>query len=369
MFNVEKFDVIIGNPPYISAVNASKSYNLDYRNSLKKSFTELIGAFNLYVPFLLLGSKLLNKKGIYTWIIPNSFLVSDFSKPTLEKLTNLGLKLILDISDFNVFESASVYPIIILGGNSISKTNKLYCASLDNFVNRIFTLPEEMNSTATTFKSKKITIVSGLTGFSAKSVIDVIKEQDDKAAIPFVVSGNIDPFNVNFNDVRYMGKKYSRAFISKNTSISDQKWKMWLQPKIVIAGMTKKIEAVYIQVPLGIGVGVYAITNFGNYNPKVLTLLLNSKYFSFYLANEFKEKHLQGGYLAINKSTIEALPLVAIDDKINQKLIKYYDNYIDLKEKNHKFTSEIFEQINELIYNIFNISDEDVIKINQWWSK
>lgn len=37
---------------------------------------------------------------------------------------------------------------------------------------------------------------------------------------------------------------------------------MWQNPKIVIAGMTKRIEATYVGTPLALGVGVYAITDF-----------------------------------------------------------------------------------------------------------
>ena len=80
---------------------------------------------------------------------------------------------------------------------------------------------------------------------------------------------------------------------------------MWRNPKIVIAGMTKQIEACYVETPLAIGVGVYAIYDFTGYDPYYVLGVLNAKQITEYLIKEFSDKHLAGGYLAINKSTIE----------------------------------------------------------------
>ena len=80
---------------------------------------------------------------------------------------------------------------------------------------------------------------------------------------------------------------------------------MGKNPKIIIAGMTKKIEACYVDTPFAIGVGVYAIYDFAGYNPFYILGILNSKSTTYFLTVEFSDKHLAGGYLAIEKSTIE----------------------------------------------------------------
>lgn len=78
---------------------------------------------------------------------------------------------------------------------------------------------------------------------------------------------------------------------------------MWKNPKIVIAGMTKCIEAVYTDEPLGIGVGAYAIYDFNGLDPYYLLGVLSKN--NHRTVSKFSDKHLAGGYLAINKSTIE----------------------------------------------------------------
>lgn len=69
--------------------------------------------------------------------------------------------------------------------------------------------------------------------------------------------------------------------------------------------MTKKIEACYVDTPFAIGVGIYAIYDFAGYNPFYILGILNSKSTTYFLTVEFSDKHLAGGYLAIEKSTIE----------------------------------------------------------------
>ena len=73
---------------------------------------------------------------------------------------------------------------------------------------------------------------------------------------------------------------------------------MGKNPKIIIAGMTKKIEACYVDTP-------FAIYDFAGYNPFYILGILNSKSTTYFLTVEFSDKHLAGGYLAIEKSTIE----------------------------------------------------------------
>jgi len=113
--------------------------------------------------------------------------------------------------------------------------------------------------------------------------------------------------------------------------------------KIVIAGMTKRIEATFSDSPLALGVGIYGIYDFGKFNPKFLLAILNSKFLTYYLNIEFKDKHLAGGYLAINKSTIESLPLVYTDAQ--ESLIKKADLMLQLN-KNLQDIKQNF--INEL---------------------
>ena len=272
----EGFDIVIGNPPYVSAVNMART---DEEKLLyKQSYPEATGAYDMYVLFLLLGAKL--SSNIYCWIIPNKLLVADYAKKTLHKLkAECGLEKTIDVSVYDVFKNASVYPIIVLGNkvsherfNSYFLNN--YTDLIDNRLNKKESV-KESNKVRLSLLGLKV--CSGATGFEAQKIKENVCEIDNNHTIPFTVSGNIDRYVFNNTNVRYMKDKYSRAFIYLDSNITESKQEMWKNPKIIIAGMTKKIEACYVDTPLAIGVGVYAIYDFAGYNPFYILGILNSK--------------------------------------------------------------------------------------------
>ena len=300
----EGFDIVIGNPPYVSAVNMARTG--EEKLLYKQSYPEATGAYDMYVLFLLLGVKL--SSNIYCWIIPNKLLVADYAKKTLHKLkAGCGLEKTIDVSVYDVFKNASVYPIIVLGNKVSHEQFNSYF--LNNYTDLI---DNRLNKKESVEKSNKVRlsqlglkVCSGATGFEAQKIKENVCEIDNNHTIPFTVSGNIDRYVFNNTNVRYMKDKYSRAFIYLDSNITESKQEMWKNPKIIIAGMTKKIEACYVDTPLAIGVGVYAIYDFAGYNPFYILGILNSKSTTDFLTAEFSDKHLAGGYLAINKSTIE----------------------------------------------------------------
>ena len=116
MFGVsEGFDIVIGNPPYVSALKSVKD-NLENRETYRSNYKELSGAFDLYVVFLLRGLQLLKKDGFYSWIIPNKLTVASYAKNTLQLLKSQGLMSLVSVSMAKVFD-ASVYPVVIFGKN------------------------------------------------------------------------------------------------------------------------------------------------------------------------------------------------------------------------------------------------------------
>lgn len=352
------FDIVIGNPPYISALVTSKTEN-NLRKFYKEKYAQLVGAFDIYTVFLLIGVELATSYGVYAWIIPNKFLVADYAKKVRDYLLREGLHSAIDVSQYDVFENG-VYPIIIFGNRrNKSKFNQYYINELDDLNHENLSLKQPMiQQKHSLFKDFDIDIQSGMTGFMAKAIIDLISEKKSSDAIPFIVSGSIDKYSINFNNVRYMGKTYQSAYVKYGPQLSKPKWEFWNKEKIVIAGMTKIIEAVYCSYPLGLGVGAYAIHNFGKFNPRFLLGLLNSSYFTFYLIENFFDKHLAGGYIAINKSTIKHLPLVIASDQKQEQIAKITMEIERRKEFADKLILiKLSRQIDEIVYDLFNVSE------------
>ena len=352
----EGFDIVIGNPPYVSAVNMART---DEEKLLyKQSYPEATGAYDMYVLFLLLGAKL--SSNIYCWIIPNKLLVADYAKKTLHKLkAECGLEKTIDVSIYDVFKNASVYPIIVLGNkvsherfNSYFLNN--YTDLIDNRLNKKESV-KESNKVRLSLLGLKV--CSGATGFEAQKIKENVCEIDNNHTIPFTVSGNIDRYVFNNTNVRYMKDKYSRAFIYLDSNITESKQEMWKNPKIIIAGMTKKIEACYVDTPLAIGVGVYAIYDFAGYNPFYILGILNSKSTTDFLTAEFSDKHLAGGYLAINKSTIEQFLFPQnVPSDVQQRIADIAKSIHLAKKENPKSdTATLESQIDSVVSHLHSI--------------
>ena len=200
-------------------------------------------------------------------------------------------------------------------------------------------------------------VCSGATGFEAQKIKENVCEMENEHTIPFTVSGNIDRYVFNNINVRYMKDRYSKAHIYLDSNITESKQEMWKNPKIVIAGMTKQIEACYVETPLAIGVGVYAIYDFAGYNPFYILGVLNSKCTTDFLIAEFSDKHLAGGYLAINKSTIEQFLFPQnVSTEIQQQIAHIAKSiHLAKKEDPKSNTATLESQIDSIVSRLHNI--------------
>ena len=362
VFSQGGFDIVIGNPPYVSAVNMART-ELEKR-IYKSVYPQASGAYDLYILFLLQGIKLSNNT--FCWIIPNKLHVADYARQTLEELTNNGLYSSLDVSIFNVFKEASVYPIII---NGSKQNNWRYGRfSLDQYADLLKNkkVKQQVILINETILSSGIKVCSGATGFEAQKIKEFVHDHKVENSIPFTVSGNIDRYYYDNKNVRYMKDRYSDAYVYLDGSFSKGKVLLWSNPKIIIAGMTKVVEATYVQSSLAIGVGAYAIYDFNGFNPYYILGLLNSKYTSYYLMNKFRDKHLAGGYLAINKSTIEQLPFKIAEDESQTIIINNVKTILKAKSANPSAdTTALESEIDRLVCQLYGLTDEEIAIIEK----
>ena len=361
VFSQGGFDIVIGNPPYISAVSMSRSET--EKRIFKKLYPQATGAYDMYVLFLILGIQL--SKNSYSWIIPNKLLVADYARNTKTLLIESGLYKSLDVSIFNVFKEASVYPIII-NGSKLSGRN-FFVYNINKYEDLLMDRAEEQKtiSVEETVSSVGIKVCSGATGFEAQRIKEFVRNGKISNSIPFTVSGNIDRYSYNNINVRYMKDIYSPAYVYLDNSIADTKKSMWNRPKIIIAGMTKVVEATYEDRPLAIGVGAYAIYDFNGFSPYYILGLLNSKYTSWYLRNKFKDKHLAGGYLAINKTTIEQLPFIIADANNQKSIINDVKKILVNKRTNIMVDSQFEEQeIDKVVYHLYGLTYDEVLVVD-----
>ncbi|GAA7647218.1 class I SAM-dependent DNA methyltransferase [Helicobacter pylori] len=358
------FDCIIGNPPYINTRELSKNNSVT-KEKYRQIYHEVSGSYDIFILFILMGLRL-QKVSNFAWIIPNKFTSTEYGRPIFEKLKSENkIKSIVDVSYIKTFESASVYPILLIGKNN-SVYSEYYIESQDdlsdnNLKERTLSID---NLRFITMAQYGLKFQSGTTGFEAQKIFSYIKSGYQQDSIPFAVSGSVDKYVCDTSRVPYMRKCFKYPHISVKVPVAKTKIDFWTNEKIVIAGMTKVIEAYYTKTPLALGVGIYAIYDFCGINPLLILGVLNSSFMSWYARENFKDKHMSGGYLGLNKGNLEKLPMFKLE-KSNQptadKIIALVDKILALKEKDPKANTQRSEkEIDALVYQLYNLTDEEI---------
>ncbi|WP_414017503.1 Eco57I restriction-modification methylase domain-containing protein [Helicobacter pylori] len=358
------FDCIIGNPPYINTRELSKNNSVT-KEKYRQIYREVSGSYDIFILFILMGLRL-QKVSNFAWIIPNKFTSTEYGRPIFEKLKSENkIKSIVDVSYIKTFESASVYPILLIGKNN-SVYSEYYIESQDDLSDN--NLKERTLSIANlrfiTMAQYGLKFQSGTTGFEAQKIFSYIKSGYQQDSIPFAVSGSVDKYVCDTSRVPYMRKCFKYPHISVKVPVAKTKIDFWINEKIVIAGMTKIIEAYYTKTPLALGVGIYAIYDFCGINPLLILGVLNSSFMSWYARENFKDKHMSGGYLGLNKGNLEKLPMFELaksNKPTADKIIVLVDKILQAKEKDPKAnTQELEKEIDALVYQLYNLTDEEI---------
>ena len=131
MFNVEKFDIVIANPPYVEFKNLPQS-----TKDLLKNYQTTNGKYDLYVPFIERGLELLLNEGQLNYICPTRFMTRDYGA-SLRKLINNDycLNSIVDFSDIQIFDNAMTYTGLFMISKEVKDSKFKYSKFKSNINN------------------------------------------------------------------------------------------------------------------------------------------------------------------------------------------------------------------------------------------
>jgi hypothetical protein len=108
------FDAVVGNPPYIRIQLLKQSDPDQLRYFAGHYRTARQGSYDIYVVFVEKGLKLLNKRGLLGYILPNKFLTTDYGASLRELLAEgRSLMELIDFGHAQVFEDATTFTCLL----------------------------------------------------------------------------------------------------------------------------------------------------------------------------------------------------------------------------------------------------------------
>ena len=127
-----KFDLIVGNPPYIRIQHLPA----EQRKYVQNTYTFCkSGSTDAYVAFFQLASNLLNKNGLCGFITPNSYLTSETGRPLRAYFSGSQcLKRITNYGSARVFGNAGTYAAITIFGATAADHFQYELSDLDTVV-------------------------------------------------------------------------------------------------------------------------------------------------------------------------------------------------------------------------------------------
>lgn len=127
--------------------------------------------------------------------------------------------------------------------------------------------------------------------------------------------------------------------------------------KIIYPNMTKFLPFVYDDKKYYTNQKCYILT--GKTNLKFLLSVLNSSLFSWYIRLLFPE--LQGGTRELNENVFREIPISKIPEKAQMPFISLVDKIILDKQKDYNANTSAFErQIDQMVYKLYDISQEEI---------
>jgi adenine-specific DNA-methyltransferase len=159
--------------------------------------------------------------------------------------------------------------------------------------------------------------------------------------------------------VRFLNRTYIQPRLPLDSpALTPAKRRLFKSPKIVIAGMSRRLEAAWDVRGLALGVQVFAACDF-TLDPCYLLALLNSKLLSYLFATRYAAKRLGGGYLAINKGQLARLPIRIIKsaEKADRRR---HDRLVQLAARWQPSHDGLMDQ---LVYELYRLKSAEIAVI------
>ena len=383
------FDVVIGNPPYVFARD---NFDDQFKKYYYDNFKGIDYQVNLYVLFAELTLDILQSKGFYSLIVPNSLLmVSSTSKIRKMLFTNASVTEIVNFLGES-FEGVSVETVayfglkgkieenikISIGEVGVIKFshNKKTSTVLDSpdFVLNVFSNDDTDEllikiRSNTEILDNLVEIKAGLKAYEVGKGNPKQTRED--------VSNRIYDFNTKIDETTFPyleGKDVKRYFQGENSSFlkygdnlaAPRTFDIFSNPKIIIREITGQhpysIISCYSDDKVLFNMSNIAINKKENSNIelKYIMALINSRLMSYYFQIN-TAKAVRKLFPKIILKDLRLFPIKKIPIEKQEPFINLANSVIEAKKNDPSAdTTELENNIDQLVYQLYNLTDEEI---------
>ncbi|WP_307453352.1 MULTISPECIES: Eco57I restriction-modification methylase domain-containing protein [unclassified Chryseobacterium] len=366
------FDIVIGNPPYVSV----KKISIEDKLIFSKTYKTAVGQFDLYGLFIEKSIDFLKLKGVLSFITSNTFLNNkDFSTLREYLLNKTNIQSIVNL-DESIFETAQVdVAITTLTKGIFLENNTIRISRCKNdFINRNYDLIKQqkynikqnqfefkLNCTEKDFKIiEKIyrdkTLLSSIMelprGIEIGSNSDLICDENTQNAQKLLVGKDISRYTIEFKN-RFIEFDCTNKSVYKDISIYKSN-KILIQ-RIRNLSLKQRLVCCFddnnylCTNTLRIGI----IRN-EDFLIKFILGILNSNTINYLFLKSFLNKDIYAYQL-------EQIPIPTISKEKQQPIISLVEKILSSKKQNPKSdTTEIENKIDKLVYKLYELTSEEI---------
>ena len=398
VFEKGGFDIVIANPPYIENKKISQNEKEKYKNRFRSAYK----LYDLSVLFLELAIMLTRDSGIVTFITTNKFIASDYGF-NLRKVLLGGtcIKEIVDVSSIKVFQTVAAFPVIIrlVKDNECSGDNEVAIypgiTNSESFTRELITKKQVVHQK---YFSKNSTLVFNISGhlplclkiinantkelgsLNHKFVyrpfgftnwdkhLKNISSTSTKKSLKLIGTPSIFKYFVDYKKpIRISGRQITMQHVPFREEYRSVFEKLE-QPNLLIKEISPDLRVAYSDGSYCHFTGIYSLIVPNEFERKLLLGLLNSTLFDFYYKSFYGSIHLSGGWLNINSSYLESLPIKNDVQKHGKEIANIVDkilavtsddDYLESSAKKEK-VHDYEKQIDQLVYELYGLTPEEI---------
>lgn len=411
------FDLVIGNPPYISAPSQLENTNLALQRqtiSNLKKYKSLYQKWDLYIPFIELGiSKLCKENAICAMIIPYPFTNQLYAKVLRDMITtSFNLYELADLQGIKVFDSAVVTNCIIFVSKQKFK-NKITISNANENLKIQATLEKTydeliqdqktlvFNTTAQNRITNKHQNLNTLGDFCYISIGMVLNADEKTAKGEFKKDDLISNVKDKIHCKEYIEAKDIEKYTIKriryleyNTPRSPSKLRRPTFPQLyenekILINKIGNIKAIFDKNNIfcdqtnricilwkdlkgvennSISGSIKKFSRFSRKEMEKLSLNMNLKYILGILNSKYSNMLLNNirglGNIDINPEYLKNIPIPKIDSTnkaLSDEIISLVEQILDSKAKDPtKDTKELESKIDFLVYKLYNLTESEI---------